>query len=129
MVDFDLSICILPLMASYSKPPKPRHLKHLYRVYSQGFIEYIVIAVTKYRKAIYIGSALMLVISIYGMTKITATGNVTSDLPKDDPILLDLKFVEKNFGGSIPFELTINYKEKGRLFSNETLEKVEAVQQ
>lgn len=128
MVVFALSICIIPIMASYSNPPKPRHLKHLYRVYSQGFIEYVVIIVSKYRKWIYIGSVLMVVISIYGMTKITATGNVTSDLPKDDPILLDLKFVEKNFGGSIPFELTINYKEKGRLFSNETLEKVQAIQ-
>ena len=71
----------------------------------------------------------MLVISIYGMTKITATGNVTSDLPKDDPILLDLKFVERNFGGSIPFEITINYKEKGRLLSNKTLKKVELIQE
>lgn len=129
MVVFALSICIMPIIASYSKPPKPRHLKHLYRVYSQGFIEYVVVIVTKYRKWVYIGSLAMLIVSIYGMTKITATGNVTSDLPKDDPILLDLKFVEKNFGGSIPFELTVNYKEKGRLFSNKTLEKIEAVQE
>jgi len=63
------------------------------------------------------------------MTKITATGNITSDLPKDDPILLDLKFIERNFGGSIPFEVTINYKEKGRLLSNKTLKKVEEVQE
>ncbi len=129
MVVFALSICIMPIIASYSKPPKPRHLKHLYRVYSQGFIEYVVVIVTKYRKWVYIGSLAMLIVSIYGMTKITATGNVTSDLPKDDPILLDLKFVEKNFGGSIPFELTVNYKEKGRLFSNKTLEKIETVQE
>ena len=129
MVVFALSISIMPIIASYSKPPKPRHLKHLYRVYSQGFIEYVVVIVTKYRKWVYIGSLAMLIVSIYGMTKITATGNVTSDLPKDDPILLDLKFVEKNFGGSIPFELTVNYKEKGRLFSNKTLEKIETVQE
>ena len=44
------------------------------------------------------------------MTKIVATGNITSDLPKDDPILLDLKFIEKNFGGAVPFEILINYK-------------------
>jgi predicted RND superfamily exporter protein len=39
-----------------------------------------------------------------------------------------MKFIEKNFGGSIPFEVTIDYKRKGRLFSNETLEKVEEIQ-
>jgi predicted RND superfamily exporter protein len=129
MVVFVLSICIIPILASISKPPKPRHLKHLYRVYSQGFIEYIVIIITKYRRWVYIGSVAILVVSIFGMTKIISTGNVTSDLPKKDPILLDMKFIEKNFGGSIPFEVTIDYKRKGRLFSNETLEKVEEIQE
>jgi predicted RND superfamily exporter protein len=129
MVVFVLSICIIPIMASISKPPKPRHLKHLYRVYSQGFIEYIVIIITKYRRWVYVGSVAILVVSIFGMTKIISTGNVTSDLPKKDPILLDMKFIEKNFGGSIPFEVTIDYKRKGRLFSNETLEKVEEIQE
>lgn len=129
MVVFVLSITIIPIFASFSKPPKPRHLRHLNRVYSQGIIEVVVRLVSKRRTVIYITSIVMLVISIYGMTKITATGNVTSDLPKDDPILLDLKFVERNFGGSIPFEITINYKEKGRLLSNKTLKKVELIQE
>jgi predicted RND superfamily exporter protein len=128
MVVFVLSICIIPILASFSKPPKPRHLKHLYRVYSQGFIDYIIVIITKYRRWVYVGSVAMVFISIFGMTKIIATGNVTSDLPKKDPILLDMKFIEQNFGGSIPFEVTINYKRKGRLFSDETLEKVEEIQ-
>jgi predicted RND superfamily exporter protein len=128
MLVFVLSICIIPIIASFSKPPKPRHLKHLYTVYSQGFIEYIVVIITKHRKWVYMASVILVLISIFGMTKIIATGNVTSDLPKDDPILLDLKFIEKNFGGAIPFEVTINYKRKGRLFSNETLNKVDEIQ-
>lgn len=129
MVVFVLSICIIPILASYSKKPKERHLKHLYRVYSQGFIEKIVRWVTFRRPLIYILSFLLLVFSIIGMTKIKSTGNVTGDLPKDDPILLDLKFVEKSFGGAIPFEMTINYKQPGRLFKQETLHKVEAIQE
>ena len=128
MVVFILSICIIPIIASFSKPPKARHLGHLYRVYSQGFIEKIVVLVSKRRRLIYICSILLTIISIYGMTKLTATGNITGDLPKNDPILKDIKFIEKNFGGSIPFEMTINYKEKGRLFKNETLLKVEEIQ-
>jgi predicted RND superfamily exporter protein len=128
MVVFVLSLAIIPIFASFAKPPKPRHLKHLSRVYSQGFIEVIVKIVTKYRPWIYVSSILLVIFSIYGMTKIISTGNVTSDLPADDPILLDLKFVERNFGGSIPFEITVNYKEKGRLFNAETMRKVEEIQ-
>ena len=128
MVVFVLSLAIIPIFASFAKPPKPRHLKHLYRVYSQGIIEIVVKIVTKYRPWIYVTSILLVIFSLYGMTKIISTGNVTSDLPKDDPILLDLKFVENNFGGSIPFEITVNYKEKGRLFSSETMHKVDDIQ-
>lgn len=128
MVVFILSICIIPIIASYSKIPKERHLKHLYRVYSQGFIEKIVYVVSYKRAWIYIFSILLVVFSIYGMTKIKATGNITGDLPKGDPILKDLQFVEKSFGGAIPFEMTINYKEPGRLFKQETLYKVQAIQ-
>ena len=128
MMVFILSLAIIPIFASFTKPPKPRHLKHLNRVYSQGFIEIIVKIVTKYRPWVYVSSVLLVIFSLYGMTKIISTGNVTSDLPPDDPILQDLKFVERNFGGSIPFEITINYKEKGRLFNAETMRKVEDIQ-
>ena len=57
----------------------------------------------------YVLSVVMLVVGIYGMTKITATGNVTGDIPENDQISRDLKFIERNFGGSIPLEITVNY--------------------
>jgi len=129
MVVFILSLCIIPIMASYSKPPKPRHLKHLFRVYSKGFLEFVIVIVTKYRSWVYVCSVALVVIGLYGMTKIIATGNITGDIPDDDQILIDLKFIEKNFGGSIPFEVTVDYKQKARLFSQKTLEKVEEIQQ
>ena len=129
MVVFFLSLFIVPILASYSAPPKERHLRHLSRVYSQGFIEYIILIITRYRPIVYVLSVVMLVVGIYGMTKITATGNVTGDIPENDQISRDLKFIERNFGGSIPFEITVNYKEPGKLFNETTMTRVEEVQQ
>jgi predicted RND superfamily exporter protein len=129
MVVFFLSLCIVPILASYSAPPKERHLRHLSRVYSQGFIEYIILIITRYRPIVYVLSVVMLFVGIYGMTKITATGNVTGDIPENDQISRDLKFIERNFGGSIPFEITVNYKESGKLFNETTMTRVEEVQQ
>lgn len=129
MVVFVLSLCIVPILASYSAPPKERHLRHLSRVYSQGFIEYIILIITRYRPLVYVLSIVMLVVGIYGMTKITATGNVTGDIPENDQISRDLKFIERNFGGSIPFEITVNYKKPGKLFNETTMTRVEGVQQ
>ncbi|NBV07841.1 MAG: hypothetical protein EBS09_01875 [Flavobacteriia bacterium] len=129
MVVFVLSLCIVPIMASFSKPPLERHLRHLSRVYSQGFMERIIKIITKHRPWIYAVSIVLVIVGLYGMTKIIATGNVTGDIPKNDPIAVDLRFLEKNFGGSIPFEITVNYKKPGNLFDQTTMERVEAVQE
>lgn len=129
MVVFALSLCIIPIITSLSKAPKERHLRHLNRVYSQGIIEIAVNLVTNHRKWVYISAIALIIISVAGLTRIKATGNITGDLPKNDPILKDLKFIEANFGGAIPFEMMINYKQPGRLFKQETLLKVEEIQQ
>jgi predicted RND superfamily exporter protein len=128
MVVFGLSLCLIPIILSYSKPPKPRHLKHLGRVYSQGIVEVIVHLVTRYRTWIYIGSTALIVVSMFGFARIKATGNLTGDLPEDDQILIDLNYIQSSFGGAIPFEIMIDYKQPGRLFKQETLLKVEEIQ-
>jgi len=128
MMVFVLSICILPIFASFSKPPKQRHLKHLDRKLATGLLDFIVKITQFNRTAIFVVTGVIIAVSIYGLTKIKATGNLTGDLPKNDQILLDVKFMEKHFGGSIPFEIMVSYKEPGRLFKNITLERLEQVQ-
>ncbi|MFA7274310.1 MAG: MMPL family transporter [Crocinitomicaceae bacterium] len=128
MVVFLLSITILPIVISLSKEPKKRHIKHLDRKFAVGFIKKLVHITQSRRKTIYITTAVIVAISIIGLFRIKATGNITSDLPKGNQILEDVLFMQNKFGGSIPFEIMIDYKRKGRLFSNETLEKMEATQ-
>jgi len=128
MVVFVLSLCLIPIAISYSADPKERHLAHLDRESSTKMLDIIVNLVTHHRTAIYIISVILSIIFILGSLNIKATGNLTSDLPKSDQILKDLKYVEKSFGGTIPFEILVNYKTPGRLFKNETLEKIESVQ-
>jgi len=129
MMVFVLSICILPIFASFSKPPKARHLKHLDRKLAVGLINGIINITNKHRTKVYITAVSLVIISIIGLLKIEATGNIAGDLPQNDQILLDIKFLEKHFGGSIPFEIMVSYKEKGRLFKGSTLERLEGVQQ
>lgn len=128
MVVFILSIFLIPIALSYTNVHKDKHTAHLSRKSSTFVLESIINLVKNHRRAIYLSSLALTIILIYGATKIKATGNITSDMPKNDPVLVDLKFVEKAFGGSIPFEILIDYKEKGRLFKDETLEKVEEIQ-
>lgn len=125
---FILSICIIPILFSFTKRPKERHLRHLDKKYASGIIDKILHITTTNRKTVYITTAIIVAISIFGATKIVATGNLTSDLPESDPILQDIKFIEKNFNGAIPFEILVDYKKDGRKFDRAFLQKLEGIQ-
>ena len=127
---FVLSILIIPIIFSFLKAPKKRHTKHLENklmIKIVSFLEYLV----KYqRRAVYIVTVIVVIISIYGVSLITTTGNIIDDLPKNDPIVEDLKFFEKKFNGVMPFEVIIDTKKKNGVFANngKTLYKIQKLQ-
>lgn len=125
---FILSITILPIVISLSKSPKPKHLKHLERKLAVGLLDNLVNITLNHRKWVYITTIVIVTLSIIGATQIKATGNLTSDLPKGHQILNDVNFMQDKFGGAIPFEILINYKEKSRLGQKQTLLGIEQVQ-
>jgi predicted RND superfamily exporter protein len=128
MMTFVLSLCLLPIFESFSGPPKKQHLRHLDRNFSIGIINFILIVTQKYRYVVY-GTLLILVIfSATGLQKIKVTGNLTDDLPQNDPIVKDLKFIQANFGGSVPFEIMVHYRDKNLIDSISTFAKMEMVQ-
>ena len=112
MLVFIISICILPIFSSFSKRPKSRHLRHLDRKVASGMLDFIVYTTEHKRHWIYISTVLLIVVSFMGISKMEATGNLTGDIPDSDPISKDIRFLEKHFGGSIPFEMMIHYNDK-----------------
>ncbi len=129
MFCYVVSLCLVPILASFVKNTPERHLKHLDRKLAVGLLEKLVYITANKRKWVYFITTLITLVSVIGIFKMKVTGNLTGDLPKNDPILKDIHFMEDNFKGAIPFEVMIDYKEKGRLFGKSTLTKVENVQQ
>ena len=70
-----------------------------------------------HRKTVYIVTIVVVLLSIYGVSQITTTGNIIDDLPKNDPIVEDLLFFEKSFNGVMPFEIVIDTKKKNGVFA------------
>ncbi len=128
MMVFVLSLTILPIIVSFSKKPKQRHLHHLDRKLAVGLLNRLVHMIEFHRKWIYLVTLGIVALSVIGLLQIKATGNITGDLPEGHQILQDVHFMQENFGGSIPFEIMIDYKEQGRLFKKSTLEKIEEIQ-
>lgn len=125
---FILSLCILPIVVSFSKTPKKRHLMHLERKLAVRFLDKLIYLTEHRRVWIYGVTVLVVGMSVWGLSRIKATGNLTGDLPEEHQILKDVHFMQDNFGGSIPFEIMVDYKEEGRLFKKSTLNKIEEVQ-
>lgn len=128
MLCYVVSLCLIPIFASFSKQPKTRHLKHLDRKAAVRFLEKLVQITAKRRRIVYIITIILTAGTAVGIFFIKVTGNITGDLPAKDPILKDIQFMEANFGGAVPFEVLIDYKERGRLFGKNTMQSVEQVQ-
>ena len=88
---------------------------HLERKLAVRLIETLVHITVNHRRWVYIAMAVVIAMSVWGITRIKVSGNITSDLPEGHQILTDLQFLQNEFGGSIPFEILINYKEPSRL--------------
>ncbi|MDR0803174.1 MMPL family transporter [Fluviicola sp.] len=128
MLCYVVSLCLIPIFASFSKQPKTRHLKHLDRKAAVKFLEKLVDLTANRRKLIYTITIILTIGTGIGIFFMKVTGNITGDLPARDPILKDIQFMEANFGGAVPFEVLIDYKERGRLFGKNTMQNVEQVQ-
>jgi len=125
---FVISLTLLPIFNSLVKVPRERQLRHLDRKLASGLISSLEFMILKKRRWIYVSVVAVIGLGIWGLSTIETAGQLTGDLPKDDQIVSDLKFLEANFGGSIPFEIMINYKQPGRLWKKSTLERVETIQ-
>lgn len=119
MVEFVLSLVITIIIFSFLPVPKKKHLKHLDRNALKFVIKGIKNIILNHRKVVYILSVLIIGTCLYGTTLMQISGKLVDDIPTDNPIYKDLKFFEKNAGGVMPFEISIDTKEKKGVFNKD----------
>lgn len=125
---FLISITLLPIILSFQKAPGEKHTKHLERQWVHLVVHQLIVIVTQYRTLVFICTAIIIATAIYGTTLIKTTGNIADDLPRKDPVYLDLKFFEENFKGVLPFEVTVRTLKKGSATKLSTLKKIDKLQ-
>lgn len=130
MLTYLISLMMVPVVFSFLPAPSIKHTKHLQSKLITKILEKIDYGVHHYRKAIYSVVVILVIISIAGVTKILPLGYVVDDLPENDPILLDLKYFEKNYNGVLPFEISIDTKKVNGVFADggRTLYKINKLQ-
>lgn len=128
MLMFFISLITFPILFSYTKAPKRRHLRHLDMRWLESLLEKLVGMITRQRRAIYVITALVTGISIYGITLMQTTGNIVDDLPESDRVITDLHWFEKHFNGVMPFEIMVKTKKKGLITKPQVIEKIDEMQ-
>ncbi len=93
-----------------------------------AFLEWVNYMVHQRRRSIYVFIVVAVVIGFVGLLRIEAIGYVVDDLPKNDPIYTDLKFIESRFKGVVPFEISVDTKRPGRVLAPQTLTKLRLLQ-
>ncbi|MFC2100823.1 RND family transporter, partial [Bacteroidota bacterium] len=65
---------------------------------------------------------------IIGVSRLNTTGNIVDDIPKKDPLYVDLVYMETHFNGIMPFEITIDTKKKNGVMKLSTIRKIDRLQ-
>ncbi len=124
MLVYVVSLVFIPIVYSYLPPPKAKHTKHLDGKRLNKVMDICNYLVYNKRKAIYAISAILLIVSLYGSTKVQNLGYVVDDLPETDQVKIDLNFFERTLKGTLPFEIAIDTKVKGGVKDYVTLQKI-----
>jgi predicted RND superfamily exporter protein len=77
------------------------------------------------RSAIYTVTLIALLLSIFGLSKMNLTGNLSDDFNKRDTLYKDLKYFENKYKGVLPLEILVDTKKKNGLFKSYNLKKME----
>jgi predicted RND superfamily exporter protein len=129
MVEYVLCILLLPIMFSYMKPPTEKHLKHLDNKIFSSLLDKIIFLIQYKRQWIFSIAGIMLVVGIIGMLNMRTSGKVVDDISSENPLYKDLKFFEKQFGGVMPFEISIDTRKKKGVMKLPTIQKIDELQE
>ena len=128
MVEFMLSIILIPIFFSLMPQPKQKHVKHLENPVFKSYINNVINLITNRRKWVYAVFITFILLGIFGMTKMHTSGKMVDDLPSSDPVYKDLKYFESNFKGVMPFEISIDTKKKNGVMQLKNVKKIDQLQ-
>ena len=123
-----LTLFLIPIFFSYLGNPKEKHLNKIEKGFAKKIIIKVIYIVGNYRNIIYVTTVICVILAIIGITKLKTTGNVVDDIPANDPLYIDLMFLEKNFKGVMPFEISIDTKKKNGVLKLSTINRIEQLQ-
>ncbi|MFA5327944.1 MAG: efflux RND transporter permease subunit [Prolixibacteraceae bacterium] len=128
LVLYVLCIVLLPIIFSFLAPPSAKHVKHLDNNFFGAVLGKIIYLISFRRNLIYSIAGGFIIVGFIGVSLMKTSGKIVDDFRSDDPTYLDLKFFEENFGGVMPFEISIDTKKPNGILTYSTIQKIDRLQ-
>jgi predicted RND superfamily exporter protein len=128
LVAYALTLILVPIIFSYLPSPKMRHISHLEGGLVLRMIDRIIKIVERRRTVIYISATVLVLLGFAGIIQLKSAGKIVDDLAQKDQIYRDLVFIEDNFKGVMPFEISIDTKKKRGVMKYATIDKIDQLQ-
>jgi len=125
---FLLSLLIIPIVYSFMKKPKEKHLRHLEKKWIERLVYMMEKIVREKRIGVYIVAISALVISIIGIYNIDTSGSPIEDMPQNAEFVNEIRFFEKEFNAIMPIEIVIDTKKRNGAYTSSNLKKTEQLQ-
>jgi predicted RND superfamily exporter protein len=128
MVSYVVSLMMIPIIFSYLPDPQPKQYAHFEGGRVNNILRFIEKVVHYHRNTVYVVTALLLLVGIFGLTKLRTTGNVVDDISHKEQMYKDLMFFEEHFNGVMPYEISIDTKKPKGVLRASTLQKIDRLQ-
>jgi hydrophobe/amphiphile efflux-3 (HAE3) family protein len=125
---FLLSLFLIPIFYSYMPDPNARNLDHLESGPSGKLIYKVLNIVQNNRRWVYLSVFVAIAIGLIGSSRLTTTGRIVDDIPQKDVLYKDLLFLEDNFKGVMPLEISIDTKKPKGVMKLSTIQKIDQLQ-
>ena len=125
---FIISLLLIPIWFSFFPEPKLRHTRHLDKRWVRYVVEMFSNWIKNKRNVIYIFSAILTILGLFGLSMVQTTGNVTDDLSRNGEVYNDFKFFEDNFGGVMPLEIIIDSKDTNGIYNASFMSNIQKIQ-
>jgi predicted RND superfamily exporter protein len=95
MATYVISLVMIPIVFSFLPNPDTRHTRHLSAPRLNKLLEMIDYLVHRYYRVVFAIVLVIIAVSCYGLTKISTVGYVVDDIPKNDPVYVDMRYFER----------------------------------
>ncbi|MBI1342968.1 MAG: MMPL family transporter [Terrimonas sp.] len=128
LIGFVITFISLYVLYYYSPVPKIVHEKKADHRWN-SFLATSFRTVIKNKYLVFTLLAILTGISVYYSTKIEINSSLLQEIPKNNPMLDDYRFMEKDFSGTRPFELALTVNDpSSNFFDLKKMQQVEEIE-